>query len=137
MRVNGLKKKAGVAMIAAALSGPGMALLAPAAPAGAAGSVVQFGGYATCAWYGSKTLPAQSVNISLDSGGSVTVGTSANPFSSGLYRASLPNMPRGGTGATVTVTCSSFSLHPGAHRYRTWYQPAWNNTTGDRSFWGV
>lgn len=137
MKIEGLKKKAGIAMIAAAMCSPGMALLAPAAPAGALGSPVQFGGYATCAWFGSSTLSAQSVNISLDSGGSVTVGTSANPFSRGLYRATLPNMPRGGTGATITVTCSNFSLHPGAHRYRTWYQPAWNNTTGDRNFWGV
>lgn len=119
--------------VAGALAGT----LAAVAPAAAhAGSTVNVGGFATCAWVGSG-LAAQRVTITLDSGGSSTVGTSALPWQNGLYRMTFPSMPRGGTGATVTVTCSQVALHPGAHSFRVFLKPDWRNTTGDTTFKNV
>lgn len=121
------------AVVAGAVAG---ALVAVAPAAAHAGSTVNVGGFATCAWVGSG-LAAQKVTITLDSGGSSTVGTSGLQWQNGLYRMSFPSMPRGGTGATVTVTCSSFALHPGAHSFRTFLKPDWRNTTGDTTFRNV
>jgi len=108
-------------------------MVATASPA-AAGSGVSIGGTATCTWYGNQTLPAVSVTTRLDTGVSVSVGTSGLPWKSGRYDATLSYVPSGGSWATVTITCSRFSLHPGAHSYRAWYKPDWRNTTGDHSW---
>lgn len=128
-------KKAMGRFIAATLATAALAFgMAPSSAS--ASSTVNVGGYATCAWLGSG-LAASKVTISLDSGGTQSVGTSSAPWSNGLYRMSFPWMPSGGTWATATVTCSSFSFHPGNQSYRIWLKPDWRNTTGDHSFWNV
>jgi len=125
-------RKLSVLMSAIAVASP-VVVVATAGPA-AASSTVNIGGYATCAWYGNNVLSASSVVTHLDSGASSSVGTSALPWQVGLYRGTLSYIPSGGSWGTVTITCSRFSLHPGAHSYRAWYKADWRNTTGDHSW---
>lgn len=117
------------ALVALALVG-----LTVAVPASASADV-KVGGKAKCK---GSPLPgsqgASAVKIRLDDGQTTEVGTSASPFSAGLYRSAFPSMPRNGIWATVTVTCNSLANHPGPHNFRVHYKPNWRNTTGNKNF---
>lgn len=92
-------------------------------PVGAsAGSTVHVAGKAQC-----KSpiggLDAKSVTISLDSGGETR---SANTNWIGNYGLDFSRMPRGGTMATATVTCSPFANHS-RYTQRIFIKPDWRN----------